>query len=166
METFVGMAAATQPPTITAAREIFQKILVATDFSIASAPAIAQAMAIARSSNAHLWIAHAIDSAGSLDRLLSEDDFEQGERSLLADVENKLRPLVDVACRDGIEAEALVLRGDPTEAIVSAARSQGADLVVMGTHGRRGMARLLLGSVASKVIAIAPCAVLTVRGKS
>jgi len=49
------------------------------------------------------------------------------------------------------------------EAIVEAVRQQGADLIVMGTHGRVGAARLFLGSVASRVIATAPCPVMTVR---
>jgi nucleotide-binding universal stress UspA family protein len=53
----------------------------------------------------------------------------------------------------------------PHERIAQAARSKKADLVVIGTHGRTGFAKLFLGSVASRVLTIAPCPVLTVRGK-
>jgi universal stress protein A len=52
----------------------------------------------------------------------------------------------------------------PFEAIASAARRLGADVVVVGTHGRTGLTRLALGSVAERVVALAPCPVLTVRG--
>jgi nucleotide-binding universal stress UspA family protein len=53
----------------------------------------------------------------------------------------------------------------PHEQIARTARRQRADLVVMGTHGRTGLAKIFLGSVAGRVIAIAPCPVMTVRGK-
>ena len=56
-------------------------------------------------------------------------------------------------------------RAWPHERIAQAARSRKADLVVIGTHGRTGFAKLFLGSVASRVLAVAPCPVLTVRGK-
>jgi nucleotide-binding universal stress UspA family protein len=58
-----------------------------------------------------------------------------------------------------------MVTGDPALQIVRAARSMRADLIVMGTHGRRGVSKFFLGSVAERVIATAPCPVLTVRGK-
>jgi nucleotide-binding universal stress UspA family protein len=58
----------------------------------------------------------------------------------------------------------LLLEGVPHERIARAARSKKADMVVMGTHGRTGFAKLVLGSVASRVLTVAPCPVLTVRG--
>ena len=57
-----------------------------------------------------------------------------------------------------------LLEGDPATAIVEAAEETGADLVVMGTSGRTGLTRLLMGSVAEEVLRHAPCPVLTVRG--
>jgi nucleotide-binding universal stress UspA family protein len=65
---------------------------------------------------------------------------------------------------DGVRAESLLLQGLPAEQIVRAARSKRADLVVLGTHGRSGLPRLVLGSVAERVIGLARCPVLTVRG--
>jgi nucleotide-binding universal stress UspA family protein len=59
----------------------------------------------------------------------------------------------------------IVESGAVADRIVRAARARRADLIVMGTHGRTGVSRLLLGSVASRVIATSPCPVLTVRGK-
>ena len=58
-----------------------------------------------------------------------------------------------------------VVAGHPADAIVREARERGADLIVMGTHGRTGLAKLFLGSVASRVVTAAHCPVLTVRGK-
>ena len=65
--------------------------------------------------------------------------------------------------RGGLDARADVREGDPADEILSVARSWQADLIVMGTHGRTGLQRLVLGSVAQHVIAHAPCSVLVVR---
>lgn len=63
----------------------------------------------------------------------------------------------------GMRAEGQVVRGDPREAIVHVARGDKADLIVMGSHGRSGLTKLLLGSVASYVVSHAPCNVLVVK---
>jgi nucleotide-binding universal stress UspA family protein len=63
----------------------------------------------------------------------------------------------------GLQVQGRVLHGDAREAIVDAARREKADLIVMGSHGRTGLARLLMGSVAAHVVAHAPCDVLVVR---
>jgi nucleotide-binding universal stress UspA family protein len=55
------------------------------------------------------------------------------------------------------------LAGDPADAIIRTVESDGADMIVMGTHGRRGISRLLMGSVAEAVVRRAPCPVLTVK---
>jgi nucleotide-binding universal stress UspA family protein len=66
--------------------------------------------------------------------------------------------------RAGVETTVLVRQGDPAEQIVRASRAKKADLIVTGTHGRRGLKRLFLGSVAQRVVALAACPVVTVRG--
>ncbi|HUK61721.1 MAG TPA: universal stress protein [Dongiaceae bacterium] len=63
----------------------------------------------------------------------------------------------------GLRTEARVLRGDPREALVDTARSEQVDLVVVGSHGRTGLSKLVMGSVASHVVAHAPCNVLVVK---
>jgi len=63
----------------------------------------------------------------------------------------------------GLKVTTLAMQGTPFAEIVAAARRGGHDLIVMGTHGRAGLAHALLGSVAEKVVRKAPCAVLTVR---
>jgi nucleotide-binding universal stress UspA family protein len=63
----------------------------------------------------------------------------------------------------GLDGEVMVLHGSPFEGIVSTARDQGVDLIVMGSHGRTGLPHLLLGSVAERVVRLAPCPVLVTR---
>jgi nucleotide-binding universal stress UspA family protein len=142
----------------------FQRILVATDFSPASAPAVEQAVKMARRDGALLLIAHAYQEPGLVELSHAPAKvYEEWDHALREGVERKLRPLVEHARKEGVEAQALLLTGFADEAIVEAAKQQGADLIVMGTHGRRGASRLFLGSVASRVISTAPCPVMTVR---
>jgi nucleotide-binding universal stress UspA family protein len=65
----------------------------------------------------------------------------------------------------GLRTEAKILHGDARTALVEAARTESADLLVVGSHGRTGMAKLLMGSVASYVVSHAPCSVMVVRLK-
>jgi nucleotide-binding universal stress UspA family protein len=76
--------------------------------------------------------------------------------------QKKLDALVARAKSAGVRARGLLLEGQPSSRILHAAR--GAGLLVMGTHGRSGLARFILGSVASRVVAGARCPVVTVRG--
>jgi nucleotide-binding universal stress UspA family protein len=69
------------------------------------------------------------------------------------------------ARKAGVKGVTLLLDGVAHEAIARAAKSKKADLIVIGTHGRTGLAKFFLGSVASRVVAAASCPVLTVRGK-
>jgi nucleotide-binding universal stress UspA family protein len=69
------------------------------------------------------------------------------------------------AKKRGVRARGLVGEGVPYEQIVRTARGKKADMIVMGTHGRTGMSRFFLGSVAGRVASLASCPVLTVRGK-
>jgi len=79
--------------------------------------------------------------------------------------QKQLDKLLAKARAAGVRARGLLLEGVPHDRIVRAAKSRRADLVVIGTHGRTGLARLFLGSVAGRVVAAASCPVLTVRGK-
>jgi len=77
--------------------------------------------------------------------------------------ESALEERVSEARAEGLSARAAVRTGVPYEEIVALARDERADLVVIGTHGRGGINRALLGSVADRVARLAPCPVLTVR---
>lgn len=78
------------------------------------------------------------------------------------DAAGALRSLLKKTREAGVRAEGLLLTGRPEDAVARAARKHGADLLVVGTHGRTGLPRLILGSVASRIIAAAPCPVLAV----
>ncbi|GEJ56724.1 universal stress protein [Anaeromyxobacter diazotrophicus] len=144
---------------------VFRRILVATDFSPASAPAFERALGLARAMGARLDVLHAYQ-----ERALAElgyapvGSFDAWDREVRAQAAARLEPLVARARAAGVEAEPLLVTGFPDEAIVEAARQRRADLVVVGTHGRRGAARVMLGSVAARVVANAGCPVLTERG--
>ena len=144
--------------------KMFERILVATDFLPASTPALEQSVKMARRDGALLFIAHAYQEPGLVG--LSHAParvYQEWDKKLREEVERKLRPLVESARKEGVEAEGLLLAGFADEAIVKAAKEKDVDLIVMGTHGRRGAARLFLGSVAARVISTAPCPVMTVR---
>lgn len=81
-----------------------------------------------------------------------------------AEAEKILGRVHEWARREGLEGEEMIRHGQPDLAILEAARDRGADLIVMGSHGRAGLGRILLGSVSEKVVAGASCPVMIVRG--
>ncbi|MDQ2869694.1 MAG: universal stress protein [Acidobacteriota bacterium] len=145
----------------------FQKILMATDFSDASAPAWRRAVELAAENRAELLVAHAYAPPQFLEMgPMPPRLYDEWDEHLCTEVGKKLQLLVNDAAKSGVKARPLVLTGDPEEALVTAATDHHVDLLVMGTHGRKGVSRFFLGSVAARVIASAPCAVLTVRLES
>lgn len=143
----------------------FRRILFATDLSPASARAFEQAVAIARANEAELVIAHAyqLPDFYPTDVCVTGTLYSDLDEKVRGDAEKNLAALVKDARKQGIGARFLVLTGAPFEAIADAARDVKADLIVMGTHGRTGASRILLGSVAARVVTTAPCPVMTVR---
>ena len=141
-----------------------RNILMATDFSSASRKAFRRALDLAAASRATLWIGHVVPavpgtmSGGQLPLMYREMDL-----FVRRDAERHLRALTKAATRAGVRARPLLLHGVAHEAIRRAARARRADLVVLGTHGRTGAARFFVGSIAARVVATAPCPVLTVR---
>ncbi len=89
----------------------------------------------------------------------SPDVIEQAR----ADSELQLRDMLTPKEREHYRAKATAMVGDPLDRIVDYATREGIDLIVMGTHGRKGFAHMFLGSVAERVIRTAPCPVLTIR---
>lgn len=142
----------------------YRSILVATDFSPASGPAFREAVELAAANGAALWIAHVAApppmpiAASGVPRIYREMDA-----FIVSEAEKRLGRLMKAARAGGSRARPLLLRGVPHETIRRAARARHADLVVLGTHGRTGLARALIGSVAARILATAPCPVLSVR---
>ncbi|MFN0020203.1 MAG: universal stress protein [Pirellulaceae bacterium] len=135
-----------------------RRILVPIDFSPGSEAALEMATSIARDSGGTLILAHVEViplSAGGGEYLyaLPEPPTEE----LLARLNAVVLPDAN------IPVERRLLAGDPADAIIRLAQTEDVDMIVMGTHGRRGLTRLLMGSVAEVVVRAAPCPVLTVK---
>ena len=143
--------------------KVFRRILLATDFSPASAGAALRALKLARASRARLWIVHVLEPVAEAHGVRWA--YREMEAELRAGAHKSLRRLQERARKAGVRASCLLVTGAPQKGIVRAARAQRADLVVVGTHGRTGVAGVLLGSVAARVIAAAPCPVLAVRSR-
>jgi universal stress protein A len=144
-----------------------RRVMMASDFSPASRAAFARAVELARANRATLLLMHAVTlpppTLGG--EYIPPQTWERIDAAARAAAQTQLAALVAKARRAGVRAVGLIMTGSPHEVIVRAARARRADVLVLGTHGRTGLPRLFLGSVASRVLATAPCPVLTVRGR-
>lgn len=145
----------------------FRHVLHPTDFSRASGKAFTTALELARASRAALTVVHVLTPIVPVagEGFVLPETYEQIEASARAAAQKQLDRLLAKAKAAGVRATGLLLTGTPHDQIVRAAKSRRADLVVIGTHGRTGLARFFVGSVAARVTALAPCPVLTVRGR-
>jgi nucleotide-binding universal stress UspA family protein len=142
----------------------FQRIMVATDLTPASEPALKEAVEMAKEKGSQLVITHVYQLPSQTEAdAAAPGIYDAWDQNLRTAVEKRLQPLVEDAKKAGVNARALVLSGAAYEAIAEAAEKNNADLLVMGTHGRKGVSRFFVGSVASRVISTAPCPVMTVR---
>lgn len=144
---------------------MFKKILVSTDGSEASLQAAEQAAALARLSGGSLHIVYVQEpypySHLSVSDSAGRQDYEEDARKHTANVLNNAAAEVR---EPGITVTTECIGNmTPAEGIIEAARRHDADLIVIASHGRTGAARLLLGSVAQKVVALAETPVLIVR---
>ena len=144
-----------------------RRILHPSDFSRASGAAFAKALEMAKANRAGLLLVHVLAPAVPMvgDGYLSPKIYEEIEASARAAGRKQLDRLLARAKKGGVRAKGFLMDGVPHEQIARAARSKRADLVVIGTHGRTGLAKFFLGSVAGRVVSTAACPVLTVRGK-
>ena len=137
-----------------------RKILYATDFSETAATALAYAESLAQEYQAELIIAHVIPPPAIAYSPGSFEVFEpEGNK---ADIEAELHTVRP--SNTNIPFRHLLLQGDIIHEMLKAITELNCDLVVVGTHGRKGFSRLLIGSVAEQIVRQSPCPVLTVRG--
>lgn len=148
-----------------------ERILVPVDFSACSHVALEHATTFALRFGAsiellHVWELPAFSGAALPEVVVNMP--EGGDATLHSFVESRakraMESLVTTLERRGVtQARGHLEMGHPANTIVEVAKEGGFDLIVMGTHGRRGFSRLLMGSVAERVVQRAPCPVLTVR---
>lgn len=132
-------------------------IVLATDLTDVSAGAAARAIDLARRLAARLLIINVLD-LGRLSGLGRHERVDQAR----AEREPLLMDLVRGARRTGVDAEFLLWSGSAADAITEAAASEGAEMIVVGTRGRRGAGRMLLGSVSDRLIRTSGVPVLVV----
>jgi nucleotide-binding universal stress UspA family protein len=145
---------------------LLKHILVATDFSEPSEAALAYGQELARTFGARLTVLHITDNVAA--RAYGADGYVVADPDLQEQVDASARAQVDgllsAEDREVLQAQGIVRSSSgPAAAIVDWARESGADLIVVGTHGRGTVAHFLMGSVAERIVRTAPCPVLTVR---
>lgn len=153
----VRSAAETAP----ASRPCFERILVAVDDSEPADAAVHKALRIPRTRDTSIVFCSVLDIDGGV----AARGFSYAElySDLMAQTRDTLDRAVERAVGDGTAPETLIVEGSPAEALIATAREQRADLIVIGSHGRRGVRRLFLGSVAESVVRGATTPVMVVR---
>ena len=138
---------------------MYDRILVPTDGSDGARAAFEHALALAEQFDAELHVVNAVDPTAVPPEVGAEGVLDALRESGY-DAVDELRDRADDA---GVAVETAVLQGPPHGSILTYVEDHGVDLVVMGTHGRTGLGRWLLGSVTERVVRTAPVPVLTVR---
>jgi nucleotide-binding universal stress UspA family protein len=142
----------------------FAKILCPVDFSEYSSKAYDYAYSIARHYNARLFVQHVTEARSEVYLgLASPELIAQAREQQLAAMEAQMREFVAIHPADNIEIESVIQFGAPADSILAFAEAQEVDLIAMGTHGRRGLDRLMLGSTLERTLRKARCAVLAVH---
>jgi nucleotide-binding universal stress UspA family protein len=141
-----------------------RKVLVPLDFSECACHALRYAAAFAGKVGASLVLLHVVEPAVGGDHYLTlSPTLDDTNQQLVEAGRERLETLCQrQVCRQ-LSCETLVRLGWAASEIVDTARALGADLIIMGTHGRSGLKHVLLGSTAEKVVRQAPCPVLTLR---
>jgi len=145
------------PPTGAIA---WDRILVATDGSPYSRMAVARALELALAYGSELYVLAVLDLPARI-----RAEIPEAMAQLLAQSEQEVSNIKALAGERQIAVQGLVREGRAYQVIVEVAGETGSNLIVMGSHGRTGLTRLLMGSVTERVIGLASCPVLVVKGK-
>ena len=139
-----------------------KRIVVATDFSEGSDAAMERAFGLAKTLGATVDLVHVLDTA-ILTAPASLGSMPLVEPEVLMDqIDEQLTARVEQGQRQGLVCQSDSLDGYPAREIVRHAEKTGADLIVLGTHGRTGVAHVIMGSVAERVVQRASCPVLVI----
>lgn len=144
--------------------EIFKKIVIATDGSENSVNAVKHAIEVARISEASLSAVYVLDT-GAFASIPVDMAMGNMYEILKKEGDDAIKKVEDLAQAVGIEIESFNVEGHPAEEIIKISENISADLIVMGTLGKSGLDRFLLGSVAEKVSRNSNMPVMVVRGE-
>jgi universal stress protein A len=157
---FAYRAAMPSAPTL-------QRILVPVDFSDCSAAALQQALMLQRVAGAHIHVLHTYDlpalAPANAMLLVGELDASPVQHAQRFTTQRLAEFLAKLSIQPSDTLRTSIAVGEAAATIVEQAEGDAVDLIVMGTHGRTGWSRALLGSTAERVLHAAPCAVLTVK---
>jgi len=144
---------------------MYDKVLIPVDGSDVSNHAASEGFSLAKLLGSEVILLYITDMAVLTipDAELGVSDVEAIRESFRGQGDRVIKSLMDAASAAGVTPRALMVEGDVHEEIIGAAEREKADLIIIGTHGRRGLNRLLLGSVAESVARRAPCPVLLIR---
>jgi nucleotide-binding universal stress UspA family protein len=143
--------------------ELFKKILIATDGSKRTQNAVQTGLEIARVHKSKVYAVYVVDTVTFTS--VPMDVTWENMYQLLKEEGEEAVGRVKAEASPGVEVETHVLEGNPALEITKFAKDNDCDLIVVGTLGKSGIDRILLGSVAEKVVRIAPCPVLVIRSQ-
>ncbi len=139
-------------------------ILFPVDFTEASSRVAGYAKALAQSFGAKLYVLFVVEDLSKFAGFyVPHTALEKMEKELFEGAQKKMNAFIEDNLADLEGVEPIIAVGDAAEKICETAKEKGADLIVIGTHGRKGLEKALFGSVAEKVVKTAPCPVLTVN---
>lgn len=139
-----------------------QKILIPTDGSDYSIRAAEYSISIAKMLDAQIIVVYVIDEV-VLNQLSKVTERENVEQELKQDGQRYIKYILGLAEKEGVKADSILAKGRPFEQIVHLAKELNIGLIVMGTYGLRAAERVLIGSVAERVIEYSPCPVLVIK---
>jgi len=144
--------------------QLFHKILCPIDFSEQSLAALDVALKVAQQNDAKLYLLNVAPVPGGAAGFqpVPLDPYPYLEK----DRQQQLAKLAREKIPGSVRYETLVINGDPAERVLEASRALEADLIVMGSHGRKGLSRIVLGSVAERVVRESSTPVLTAHSKA
>ncbi len=139
-----------------------KKILCPIDHSDCSKEALKYAVSFAMKDNAKLYLLHVVDIR-TFNESIDTMSIQIPDEETLKQLKIKLLDCIPDEIREDMNVEALVIQGIPFAEIISTAKSNDVDMIVLGSHGRTGIVHMMMGSVSEKVVRKAPCSVLTVK---
>jgi len=143
----------------------FKHILLPIELGEPAAPVVDMALTLAQDPETQLTLMHAVWLPTSAYAAYVEGVYWPLDE-MVVKAKNELAVVVSAAKAHHLKTAGILASGEPWRAILAKARELQCDLIVMGTHGRRGIERALVGSVAEKIVRISPVPVLTISGRA
>ena len=142
-------------------KKVIRKIVVPVDFTSTTEKVINYALSVAKQLEAHVCFIHVTETFSGYDMLLVHPSFAQITKDMKKKAELRMEHLLEDNKDLPEGCSGKVVSGEIVEEIIKYADEEKADLVVIGTHGVKGLERVLIGSVAERVVKNSPCPVLT-----